>query len=168
MSELFLRDLVPIVELQALELKRLLRDKDRLSRKVDSLIEEIGWLREMQQQDLGLREQDQALRIQMQDTVNDLIRARAGSMPADLVVQSDPTAQPTPASSSGRARLRDASAAKTTLVRASGAVSEELFPTKTENVGIPSFLTTGTTSRSSDGLEPPIRKLLTRIRARNG
>ena len=28
MSELFLRDLVPIVELQALELKRLMRDKD--------------------------------------------------------------------------------------------------------------------------------------------
>lgn len=152
MSELYLKDLVPIVELQAMELKRLLRDKEQLSRRIDSLIEEIGWLRESQQQDLVLREKETALRLQMQDTVNDLLRERGPATPPD---SSPPARQDQPAPA----------ARKTTLVRAGGAVSEELFPAR-EADGIPSFLTAHEVHGGSEA-DPPIRKLLTRIRARS-
>ncbi len=157
MSELFLRDLVPIIELQAVELKRLLRDKHRLSRKVESLIEEIGRLRETQQQGLVLREKDQALRMQMQDTVNALLMERRGSETS--------TDARHVAGQIERGPPRDVAAAKTTLVKTSDG-AEQIFPADGEGIGIPSFLIAGDAATAA-GIEPPIRKLFTRIRARS-
>lgn len=74
MTELDCEDLAPIVELQAVELKRLLRENERLSRRVDVLISELGQLRELQKRELGLRQGQQDLLLQMQEGTNRLLR----------------------------------------------------------------------------------------------
>ncbi|MFQ5973145.1 MAG: hypothetical protein ACE5Q3_12515 [Alphaproteobacteria bacterium] len=74
MTELDREDLAPIVELQAVELKRLLRENERLSRRVDALISELGQLRELQKRELGLRQGQQDLLLQMQEGTNRLLR----------------------------------------------------------------------------------------------
>ncbi len=154
MADLHIRDLTPIVEMQAVELKRLMRDKDRLNKRIDTLIEELSRLREAQQQDLGLREREQALRIQMQDTVNDLIQ-RAVVGPE--VIASTPAEQPE------NSRGLSEETEKTTLVRRSSA-----GPARGEGkeIGIPAFLMADSLEKTGGGEVPPIRKLMTRIKAR--
>ena len=146
-----MRDLSPIVEMQAVELKRLMRDKDRLNRRIDALIEEISWLREMQQQDQSLREKEQALRFQMQETVNDLIQRTA-------TPSGKPVTSPARLSATAKKRPDEAEATpeKTTLVRR----DNNDPPPDT----IPSFLLAEPTT-AGDG-EAPIKKLMTRIKAR--
>ncbi len=158
MSELFLRDLVPIVELQAIELKRLLRDKDRLSRKVESLIREISQLRETQQQALVVRQKDQALQAQLQDTITALLVDSPALAPATGARNGDDELD--------RAPPRGAVAAKTTLVRASEMDSAHRLAASDQSIGIPSFLI-GSDVANASNPEPPIRKLLTRIRTRS-
>ena len=63
----------PIVELQALELARLLRDNNRLNQRIDFLIGEIKWLRELQERELVLRESEQAMHRKAQDAIKSLI-----------------------------------------------------------------------------------------------
>lgn len=158
MTDVYMRDLAPIVEMQALELKRLMRDKDQLNGRIDALIEEISWLREMQQQDQTLREKEQALRLQMQDTVNDLIKraeARARkttSGPSARPAKRLPSANPQPSSE------------KTTLVRRDN--DRPLSADDGKEIGIPAFLMADSLDGARNGAEPPIKKLITRIRAR--
>lgn len=51
-----------VVELQATELDRLLRDNQRLNKRVDYLIEEVGGLRKLQSREHELREREHSLR----------------------------------------------------------------------------------------------------------
>lgn len=69
----------PIVELQALELARLLRDNNRLNQRIDFLIGEIKWLRELQERELVLRESEQAMHRKAQDAIKSLIADRAAT-----------------------------------------------------------------------------------------
>lgn len=158
MSELFLKDLVPIVELQAIELKRLLRDKERLGRKVESLIREIGQLRETQQQALVVRQKDQALQAQLQDTIATLLADSPAPVPT--------TGAGKGADDLDRAPPRGDVSAKTTLVRASEMDRANRLTAADQSIGIPSFLI-GSDVANASSPEPPIRKLLTRIRARS-
>ncbi len=72
----------PIVELQALELARLLRDNNRLNQRIDFLIGEIKWLRELQERELVLRESEQAMHRAAQDTIKGLTATSDGKAPA--------------------------------------------------------------------------------------
>lgn len=73
-------DLEAVVEIQTVELDRLLRDNKRLNRRIDYLIEEVGSLRKLQarEQDLrekehSLRERDQALHQEAQESMLGLV-----------------------------------------------------------------------------------------------
>lgn len=191
MTDLYLRDLVPIVEMQALELKRLMRDKEQLSAKIDSLIGEIGSLRALQQQDQNLREREQALRSKMQQTISDLVRRSEGAgaavkPTAKQVIKPAPVpADPVRAKTAAVVRQDSAK-----IADESQGAAEQTSPTAVkpanrdrERMEIPAFLANGprvgfdrTTAEDirnihgpglADG-EAPIKKLLTRIRARNG
>lgn len=63
-------DALPVVvELQRVELKRLLRENDRLNTRLDQLLDELRHLREMQRREQVLRQQEQALRRQLQTLI---------------------------------------------------------------------------------------------------
>ncbi len=55
-------DLEAVVEIQTVELERLLRDNKRLNRRIDYLIEEVGGLRKLQAREQDLREKEHSLR----------------------------------------------------------------------------------------------------------
>ena len=81
-------DLATVVEIQAVELDRLLSDNKRLNRRIDYLIEEVGSLRKLQarEQDLrakeqSLRERDHALHQEAQESMLGLME-RAMILPA--------------------------------------------------------------------------------------
>lgn len=85
MNKLDREDLDPIVELQALELSRLMRENKRLNQRIDFLIDEITWLRRVQERELSLRESEHAMFREGQETVRLLIddaRERQETRPA--------------------------------------------------------------------------------------
>ncbi len=193
MTDLYLRDLVPIVEMQALELRRLMRDKERLSEKIDSLISEIGSLRALQQQDRSLRESEHELRSKMQQTITDLIEwnertgaaAKAAARPKPTPAQTKPVpAKPAVADNPGLPQPSGrADGAKTAGQRAAVAVTVTPVAQYSEHMEIPAFLANGPRvgfdSSTAEDIreihgpsraegEAPIKKLLARIRARNG
>ncbi|MHA1571413.1 MAG: hypothetical protein ACTSWM_06300, partial [Alphaproteobacteria bacterium] len=139
MADLYLRDLVPIVELQALELKRLMRDKERLHQKVDSLISEIGSLRQLQQQDQALRAREQDLRAKMQQALADLV-SRSGPKKDDSPIR--PVVNVTPDVS--KQALPGKPADKTNLA-IKNAAAEPVKPItqERERMEIPAFLASG-------------------------
>lgn len=71
------RDLNAVVEFQAVEMDRLLRDNQRLNKRVDYLIEEVGGLRQLQSREHALREREHNLRERdhalHQETQNSLL-----------------------------------------------------------------------------------------------
>lgn len=67
------RDLGVVVEFQKVELDRVLRENERLNRRVDELLEELRHLREVQQREQILRQQDQTLRAQAQNILEQLV-----------------------------------------------------------------------------------------------
>ncbi len=70
-------DVNAVVEFQAIELERLLRDNQRLNKRIDYLIEEVGGLRRLQSREHALREREQDLRERdhalHQETQNSLV-----------------------------------------------------------------------------------------------
>ncbi len=73
---------VPVViEFQKIELTRLLKENDRLNRRLDRLMDEFGHLRELQQREQVLRQQEQGLRQQLQITVDRLTERLARPSP---------------------------------------------------------------------------------------
>lgn len=79
------QELELIIELQAIELKRHVRDNQRLNQRVDRLLDEVAGLQQMQRQEQILREKEQALRHQTQKTINDLLGKIA--LPAPQTIQ---------------------------------------------------------------------------------
>ncbi len=182
MTDLYLRDLVPIVELQALELKRLMRDKERLNQKVESLISEISALHLLQQQDQTLRAREQDLRAKMQQALVDLVSLSGQEKEhAPIVAAAQPVA-------------KTMVVAKPVVVAVAGAKSTAGAPQQRvteERMAIPAFLAGGPRvgfdrpvggnireihgpggaviqDPGQAGGEAPIKRLLTRIRVRNG
>jgi len=166
--------LVPIVELQALELKRLMRDKEALNQKIDSLISEIGALRLLQQQDQTLRAREHDLRAKMQKALVDLVSLSGQEKDATIVA----------AAAVAKPVVEAVAVAKS----AAGAPAKK---TTEERMEIPAFLAGGPRvgfdrpvagnireihgpggavirEPGQAGGEAPIKRLLTRIRARNG
>ncbi len=70
-------DVNAVVEFQAIELERLLRDNQRLNKRIDYLIEEVGGLRRLQSREQALREREHNLRERdhalHQETQNSLL-----------------------------------------------------------------------------------------------
>jgi TolA-binding protein len=77
-----------IIEFQKIELTRLLRDNTRLNQRLDQLMDEIRYLREMQQREQVLRQQDQALRQQTQGMLERL----TGRLPPPVTPPATPPA----------------------------------------------------------------------------
>lgn len=65
-----------VVEFQKVELSRVLKENERLNRRLDQLFEEIGHLREIQQREQVLRQQDQLLHQQLQTALDRLTGGR--------------------------------------------------------------------------------------------
>ncbi len=164
MTDLYLRDLMPIVELQALELRRLMRDKERLNQRIDTLVDELGELRALQQQDQTWREREQDLRSRLQKTLGDLLqrsdltaavpaRAKDVAAPGMKVVKSEkPGAgegskarEPLQPSSSPAARAERAPRPKVTTggIAADPAAKRTADPSDFERMEIPLFLAEG-------------------------
>lgn len=74
MTELARQDLAPIVELQAVELKRLLTENNRLSRRIDAMIGELGALGTLHRRELELRQESQDRLLQMLEAAHELLR----------------------------------------------------------------------------------------------
>jgi len=70
-------ELAVVIEFQKIELNRIVRENERLNRRVEELLEELRHLREIQQREQILRQQDQTLRAQGQNILEQLI-ARLG------------------------------------------------------------------------------------------
>ncbi len=66
-------DLAIVVEFQAIELRRLVKDNERLNKRVDRLIDEIGAFRDLQRQEINLRREDQQARTKVQESLNAML-----------------------------------------------------------------------------------------------
>ena len=66
-------DLRAVVEFQAIELRRLIKDNERLNRRVDRLIDELAAHRALQGQEMTLRREDLASRLQVQEALHTLL-----------------------------------------------------------------------------------------------
>lgn len=83
-------DLRVIVEVQAIELRRLVKDNERLNKRVDRLIDELAALRDLQGQEIDLRRDDQQARARAQESLNGILATvierggLAGPRPADV------------------------------------------------------------------------------------
>ena len=66
-------DLGVIVEFQAIELRRLVKDNERLNKRVDRLIDELAALRDLQRQEINLRREDQQARTRVQESLNAML-----------------------------------------------------------------------------------------------
>ncbi len=66
-------DLAAVVEFQAIELRRLVKDNERLNKRVDRLIDEIGAFRDLQRQEISLRREDQQARTKVQESLNAML-----------------------------------------------------------------------------------------------
>lgn len=132
----------PIVELQALELARLLRDNNRLNQRIDFLIGEIKWLRELQERELVLRESEQAMHRKAQDAIKSLIADGAATRGIET----------------GRTRtagtVRDQAATETVLAESLAGFAEDPFEGEAagpadqpaeaaDEPALPAFLTAG-------------------------
>ncbi len=80
-----------VVEFQKIELSRLLRDNARLNRRLDNFMDELRHLREVQQREQVLRQQDQAL---WQKTQSMIERLTAPPVPAPAKFAMPPSAPP--------------------------------------------------------------------------
>ncbi len=67
------QDLRAILEFQAIELRRLVKDNERLNKRVDRLIEELAAQRELQRQEITARREDQQSRIKVQEALHTLL-----------------------------------------------------------------------------------------------
>jgi len=66
-------ELAVVVEFQKIELDRILRENERLNRRIEDLLEELRHLREVQQREQILRQQDQNLQAQAQNILERLV-----------------------------------------------------------------------------------------------
>ncbi|MCG8690831.1 MAG: hypothetical protein MI806_06450 [Minwuiales bacterium] len=125
----------PIVELQALELARLLRDNNRLNQRIDFLIGEIKWLRELQERELVLRESEQAMHRKAQDAIKSLIADGAATGGVE-------TGRTRPAGT-----VRDQAATETVLAESLAGFAEHPLAAESaepaDEPALPAFLTAG-------------------------